>query len=125
MIITGFTKWKGFNVLIELPFPIKNYFYKGRRIKPTIFKNWFCLNCNQFFDLPKEQKEQKYQTLADFMNEKQCPLCGSKNNKWIFPHLVKARIDKMPAEAIKEMLTKDDDLMKEINKRIKQKGLKL
>jgi hypothetical protein len=84
--------WIQVKIRLSLPFPLRNHFYKSRRI--SLRKNWFCKSCLHIFDL---KPWSKYRGLppADL----KCPHCGSSSIIW-WTKVFKAIIDKKSSKFI-------------------------
>ena len=80
--------WIKIKIWLHLPFPLKSFYYKGRRI--SILKNNYCKACKSFFDIPKENM---------LLSEVKCPECSSKSFYWS-KQIFKAAIDKKSIEDI-------------------------
>lgn len=80
-----------FNIklLLGLPFPLKNHFYKLRRI--SFDKNWFCKSCHHIFDITLNNHDR----LSDF----KCPKCQSRSI-YYSNGVFKAIVDKKPVSEI-------------------------
>jgi len=77
-------------IIFHIPFPLKNHFYKGRRI--SIKKHWFCCSCQNFFSLLPDQGNLK-------MSNIYCPHCNSSSYMW-HTDIFKAKIDNKPTEEV-------------------------
>ena len=84
--ISLFDVWIKIKVFFHLPFPLKNHYYKYRRI--TIKRNWFCKSCQEIFNLTPWKK---YIELK--LEQWMCPYCNSKSI-YYSTDLFKAIVDK-------------------------------
>lgn len=71
---------------LGLPFPIRNHFYKGRRI--DVFKALYCTCCNRFFAVDKEHRKVEMRELC-------CPRCRTQHYIGSV-ELFKAMVDRKP-----------------------------
>lgn len=90
--------WIKLKILFNLPLPIRNHFYKGRRL--TFSKHWFCKSCYNVFDLKPWSKYKKL-SFSDLC----CPICSSKSF-YSGTEISKAIIDKKSTADILEIIKK-------------------
>jgi|GEM_PF-2930919 len=57
---------------ISFPIPIRNHFYKGRRL--SFYKHWFCKTCYHVFNLHPKRFYKKLK-----MSVIKCPKCSSSD----------------------------------------------
>lgn len=98
---------------LKLPFPLKNHFYKGKRIRALA--NWFCKDCHTiFFNDEWNNITNKNTTLSKLKNI--CPHCKSKRIV-ASTELSKAIIDKKSIEDIIQLVAIEDEENKQIANR--------
>jgi hypothetical protein len=66
---------------LGLPIPIKNHFYKGKRL--SYYKHWYCTDCHSTFNFKDKTK----------FFDMHCPCCQS-DAMWKSTTLAKAIIDR-------------------------------
>ena len=86
----------------SLPVPLKNHFYKGKRL--SFKKRWFCLNCNLSFNLPE-----KNMPLIDIV----CSHCSS-NNVTSGTAVSKALIDGKSVAEIRKIIDRNNKIWEKI-----------
>lgn len=81
--------WIQLKIFLRLPFPLRNHFYKWKRIG-GLSRYWFCAGCGNIFHL-LPWKDWKNTPI----DELKCPVCESAEVYW-GTGLTKAIIDRRP-----------------------------
>lgn len=84
--------WLQIKIILRLPFPLRNFFYKGQSL--SLRKNMLCRDCLMVFDLKPWNKYRDI-PLKDF----NCPACKS-HKIYHSDEVSKAIIDKKPINEI-------------------------
>lgn len=112
--------WVLFKYNLRIPLPLKNHYYKGKRIKE--FEIWFCKNCCIiFWNKDWNNKENRHIPISKLKNI--CPNCGSKRIT-CSKELAKAIIEKQSTEYIIKLVASLDEENRLIEERIKARKAK-
>lgn len=90
--------WFNIKLLLNLPLPLKNHFYKWHRLDISI--GWYCTDCNHFFRINEKSKK--------LISEVNCSHCGSTNWRQS-TKLAKAYIDKKDQKEIERIINEIDN----------------
>jgi len=91
-MMTLFDVYVKFKIIFHIPLPLRNHFYKGRRI--SFRKKWLCKSCLMSFDLIPWKAIEKTK-----LSETVCPNCNSESIHWS-TELFKAQVDRKPKSVL-------------------------